>query len=54
MEVVVVRGHLGLRDHEMIEFLVHAEVKSGASEATTMDFRRTDFGLFRTLVKTIP
>jgi len=28
----VVRGRLGLSDHEMIEFLVHGEVKRGAQQ----------------------
>ena len=29
-------------------------VKSGASNTTTMDFQRADFGLFRTLVERVP
>jgi len=51
---VVVGGCLGLSDHEMIEFSVRGEVKRGASKTTTMDFRRADFGLFRTLVARVP
>jgi len=51
---VVVRGHLGLSDHETTEFLVRGAVKRGASETTTMDFQRTDFGLLRTLVERVP
>jgi len=51
---VVVRGHFGLSDHEMIEFLVRGEVKRGASRTATMDFRRADFGLFRMLVQRVP
>ena len=51
---VVVGGHLGLSEHEMTEFLVQGEVKREASKATSMDFRRADFGLFRTLVDRVP
>jgi len=51
---VVVGGHLGLSDHEMMEFLVRGEVKRGASKNTTMDFQRVDFGLFRTLAERVP
>ena len=35
---VVVGDCLGLSDHEMIEFLIHDEVKRGVSKTTTMDF----------------
>ncbi|GAB0207083.1 hypothetical protein GRJ2_003173900 [Grus japonensis] len=51
---VVVRGHLGLSDHEMIEFSIHGEVRRGISKTTTMDFQRTDFGLLRTVVERVP
>jgi len=51
---VFVRGCLGLNDHEMIEFSVRGEVKSGVSKTTSMDFQRADFGLFRTLVERVP
>ena len=34
---VVVRGCLGLSDHEMIEFLTLGEVKREVSKITTMD-----------------
>jgi len=50
---VVVRGCLGLSDHEMIEFSVPGEVKSGVGKTTTMDFRRAEFGLFRMLVERV-
>jgi len=50
---VVVGGHLGLNDHEMIEFSVRGEVKRGVSKTTTMASRRADFGLFRTLVERV-
>ena len=51
---VVLRGHLGLGNHEMLEFLVRGEVKRGASKTTTMDFRRADFDFFGTLYKKLP
>jgi len=50
---VVAGGCLGLSDHEMIEFLVQGEVKRGASNTTTVDVWRADFGLFRTLVERV-
>jgi len=46
-------GCLGLSDHEVIEFSLHGQVKRGVSKTTTMDFRRADFGLFRTLVERV-
>jgi len=49
----VVGGHFGLSDHEMIEFSVRGEVKKRVSKTTNMDFRRADFGLFRTLVERV-
>jgi len=33
---------------------VRGEVKRGASQTTTIDFQREDFGLFRTLVERVP
>ena len=51
---MVVRGHLGLSDHEMIESSILGEVRKGVSKTTTMDFRRANFGLFRTLVERVP
>ncbi|GAB0210105.1 hypothetical protein GRJ2_003476300 [Grus japonensis] len=51
---VVVRGCLGLSDHEMTEFSILGEVRRGISKTTTMDFRRADFGLLRTLVERVP
>jgi len=50
----VVRGCLGLSDHEITEFSVRGEVKRWASKTITMDFRRADFGLFRTLAERVP
>jgi len=51
---VVFGGHLGLSNHEMIEFLVCGEVKRGESKITILDFQRADFGLFRMLVERVP
>ncbi|KAF1501108.1 hypothetical protein FQV17_0014956, partial [Megadyptes antipodes antipodes] len=51
---VVVGGRLGLSDHEMVEFSILGEVRRGASKTATMNFRRADFGLFRTLVERVP
>ncbi|KAK4807040.1 hypothetical protein QYF61_018381 [Mycteria americana] len=51
---VVVGGRLGLSDHDMIEFLIRGEVRRRVSKTTTVDFRRADFGLFRTLVERVP
>jgi len=50
---VVIGGHLGLSNHEMIEFTILGEVKRGASKTTTMVFQRADFGLFRMLVERV-
>ena len=36
---VVVGGHLGHSDNEMIEFLILGEVMMGVSRAATLDFR---------------
>jgi len=49
----VVGGHLGLSDHEMTEFSILGELRMGISKTTTMDFRRSDFGLFRMLVERV-
>ncbi|GAB0183898.1 hypothetical protein GRJ2_000855100 [Grus japonensis] len=47
---VMVGGHLGHGDHEMIEFSILGEVRSEVSRTATLDFWRADFGLFRRLV----
>jgi len=47
---VVVGLCLGHSDPEMIEFLILGDVRSGVSRTATLDFRRADFGLFRSLV----
>ena len=47
----VVAEHSG---YEMLEFLILREVRRGFSRTTTLDFQRTDFGLFRCVVDTVP
>ncbi|PKU32032.1 rna-directed dna polymerase from mobile element jockey-like [Limosa lapponica baueri] len=51
---VTIGGCLGHSDHEMIEFLIVREVRRGVSRTATLDFRRADFGLFRSLVDRVP
>ena len=51
---VMVGGRLGLSNHEMIEFSILGEARKVLSKTTTMDFRRANFGLFRTLVERVP
>lgn len=47
---VMVVGSLACSDHEMMEFNLLIEVNKANSRFTTLDFRRTDSGLFRDLV----
>lgn len=47
----MVGGHLGFSNHEMIEFLILGEVRRGVSKTTVVNFQRTYFGLFSTLVE---
>ncbi|KAK4829638.1 hypothetical protein QYF61_005849 [Mycteria americana] len=51
---VMVGGHLGQSDHEMIEFLILGEVARGVSKTATLDFRRADFSLFRRMAERVP
>ena len=51
---VKVGGRLGHSDHEMLDFSILAEPRMGVSRTTTMDFRRADFNLFRTMVERVP
>ena len=50
----MVGGHLGLSDHEMIEFSVRGEVKRRDSKTTTMGFWRANFGVFNMLIDRVP
>ncbi|KAM6364410.1 uncharacterized protein J5M81_015706 [Pluvialis apricaria] len=51
---VKVGGRLGHSDHEMVEFSILGEARRGASRTATLDFRRADFSLFRSMVESIP
>ncbi|KAK4809656.1 hypothetical protein QYF61_002553 [Mycteria americana] len=51
---VMVGGCLGQSDHEMIEFLIRGEAARGVGKTATLDFRRADFSLFRSLVERVP
>ncbi|KAK4818760.1 hypothetical protein QYF61_018932 [Mycteria americana] len=51
---VTVGGRLQHSDHEMVEFSILGEVRSGVSRTATLDFWRADFGLFRRLVDRVP
>ncbi|GAB0208109.1 protein NYNRIN-like [Grus japonensis] len=52
--VAKVKGSLGCSDHEMVEFKILRAARRVHSKLTTLDFRRTDFGLFRDLIARIP
>ncbi|GAB0204729.1 hypothetical protein GRJ2_002938500 [Grus japonensis] len=47
---VKLKGSLGCRDHEMVEFKILRAVRRVRSKLTTLDFKRADFGLFRDLL----
>lgn len=49
---VVVTGHLGLSDHEMIEVEILVS-KEGTSKTTTTALQRGNFGLFRALLESV-
>ena len=51
---VKVGGRLGQSDHEMLDFSILVEPRKGASRTATLDFRRADFNLFRTMVERVP
>ncbi|PKU45859.1 rna-directed dna polymerase from mobile element jockey-like [Limosa lapponica baueri] len=51
---VKVQGRLGQSDHEIIEFSILAEARHGASRTATLDFRKEDFGLLRSMVESVP
>ena len=50
---VKVGGCLGQSGHEMLDFSI-LEPQRGVSRTTTLDFRRADFNLFRTMVERVP
>ena len=46
---------MGTGDRKVIEFLILGEERrGGVSRTAALDFRRADFGLFRTLVERVP
>lgn len=45
-----VRGNLGCRDHEIVEFSIGQEGGRAASKTVSMDSRRASFSLFRGLL----
>ncbi|GAB0204724.1 highly reducing polyketide synthase PKS6 [Grus japonensis] len=47
---VKLKGSLGCRDHEMVEFKILRAARRVRSKLTTPDFKRADFGLFRDLL----
>ncbi|GAB0209421.1 hypothetical protein GRJ2_003407800 [Grus japonensis] len=51
---VKLKGSLGCRDHEMVEFRILRAARRAHSKLTTLDFRRADFGLLRDLLGRIP
>ncbi|PKU41684.1 rna-directed dna polymerase from mobile element hypothetical protein [Limosa lapponica baueri] len=51
---VEVGGCLGQSDNEIIEFSILAEARQGARRTATLDFRKADFGLFRSMVESVP
>ncbi|TRZ05653.1 hypothetical protein HGM15179_021454 [Zosterops borbonicus] len=51
---VVVAGHLEHSDHEIIEFSRFGEIRRNINKTFTLDFQRTDFGLFRRLIQRVP
>ena len=51
---VKVGGRLGQRDHKMLDFSILVEPRRGVSRTATLDFRRADFNLYRTMVERVP
>ena len=47
-------GRLGQSDREMLDISILAEPRRGVSRTATLDFRRVDFNLFRTMVERVP
>ncbi|GAB0178252.1 hypothetical protein GRJ2_000290500 [Grus japonensis] len=48
------KGSLGCSDHERVEFKSLRAARRACSKLTTLDFRRTDFGLFMDLLGRVP
>jgi len=54
MENVKLKGSLGCSDHEMVDLKILRTEMRVQSKVTTLDLRRTDFGLFRDLLSKAP
>lgn len=54
MRSVKLESSLGCSDHEMVEFKILRAARKARSKLTTLDFRRTDFSLFKDLLGRIP
>ncbi|RMC15026.1 hypothetical protein DUI87_07205 [Hirundo rustica rustica] len=46
---VVIGGHLGHSDHEIVEFSIFGDVRRSINKTFILDFRRADLDLFRRL-----
>ncbi|PKU47795.1 hypothetical protein llap_1904 [Limosa lapponica baueri] len=46
-------GSLGCSDHEIVDFRILRQRSKAISRITTLDFRRTNFGLFEDLLSGI-
>lgn len=46
---VVVRGHLGHNDHEMLVFTVRCEIRRSTHRTSSLDPQQADCGLVRTI-----
>ena len=51
---VKVGGRLGQSDHKMLDFSILVEPRRGVSRTAILEFRRSDFNLFRTMVERVP
>ena len=51
---VKVGGRLRQSDHETLDFSIPVEPRRGVSRTATLDFRRADFNLYRTMVERVP
>ena len=47
-------GRLGQSDREMLDISILAEPRRGVSRTATLDFRRANLNLFRTMVERFP
>ena len=51
---VTLQGSLCCSDHEMVEFDILRTVRRVCSKLTALDFKRADFGLWRSLLRKVP